>query len=81
MNLKNKIPQALITTAQSVVGMIVIFSLIGCNHSNKTITAFRDSGMPMAEHWAVESVVSGGSLILKRRFQKRTLQLCGLDNW
>ena len=36
--------------------------------------------MPMAEHWAVESVVSGGSLILKRRFQKRTLQLCGLDN-
>ena len=36
--------------------------------------------MPMAEHWAVESVVSGGSLILKRRFQKRTLQLCGLNN-
>lgn len=36
--------------------------------------------MPMTEYWVVESVVSGHRLIVKQRFQKRTLQLCGLNN-
>ena len=58
----------------------MLFSIVGCNRSNNTITAFRDSGIPETEYWQVESVVSGDRLIVKQRFRKRTLQLCGIDN-
>ena len=66
----------------------MIFSLLGCNRSNNTITAFRDSGIPETEYWQVESVVSGDRdsgtefyrLKVKNGFRQRTLQLCGVTD-
>ena len=82
MNLKTKIPQRL-TTVQNVVGMIMICSLLGCSlssRSSQTIIVSRDSEIPLTEHWVVKSVISGDRLIVKKRFQTRTLQLCGLSD-
>ena len=59
---------------------MMIFSLLGCNSSSNTITAFRD-GIPETEYWQVESIQSGDRLIVKKkRFRQRTLQLCGVTD-
>ena len=82
MNLKTKTLQRL-TTAQNVAGMIMICSLLGCSlssRSSQTIIVSRDSEIPLTEHWVVKSVISGDRLILKKIFQRRTLQLCGLSD-
>ncbi|NET45974.1 thermonuclease family protein [Okeania sp. SIO2B3] len=59
---------------------MMIFSLVGCNRSSKTITAFRDSGIPETEYWQIESIQSGDRVLVKKGFRKRTLQLCGLGD-
>ncbi|NET44768.1 thermonuclease family protein [Okeania sp. SIO2B3] len=59
---------------------MMIFSLVGCNRSSKTITAFRDSGIPETEYWGIESIQSGDRLTIKKGFRQRTLQLCGVTD-
>ena len=69
MNLKTKTLQRL-TTAQNVVGMIMICSLLGCSlssRSSQTIIVSRDSEIPLTEHCVVKSVISGDRLIVKKK--------------
>ncbi|MGD1806802.1 hypothetical protein ACP6PL_15360 [Dapis sp. BLCC M126] len=72
----------------NVATFIMLFSIVGCNRSKNTITAFRDSGIPETEYWQVESIQSSDSdsgtefyrLKVKKGFRQRTLQLCGVTD-
>jgi len=63
---------------KTAIGIMTL--MVGCNSlPSETITVFRDSSVPRTEYWQIESVPSSDRFTLKKRFSKRTFQLCGIE--